>query len=168
MYEGDGEMILDRRTLLAGAAAIGFAGMFRMDALWAADRPSAPFKLTEAEWRKRLSPLAYNVMREAATERPYTSPLNKEHRKGTFTCAGCDLPLFDSRTKFDSRTGWPSFWKPLPHAIATSTDTDLGYQRVEVHCVRCAGHLGHVFNDGPAPTHQRYCMNGVSLKFVAA
>ena len=161
-------MILDRRTLLASVAALGLAGMFRMEALWAADRPNAPFKLSDAEWRKRLSPLAYNVLREAATERPFTSPLNTEHRKGIFKCAGCDLALFDSATKFDSHTGWPSFWKPLPKAVATSTDTELGYQRTEVHCVRCAGHLGHVFNDGPPPTHQRYCMNGVALKFATA
>jgi peptide-methionine (R)-S-oxide reductase len=161
-------MTLDRRTLLGGTAALGFMGVF---GLWPAradiNRVGA-YKLADAEWRKKLSPLAYNVLRNAATERPGTSPLLDEHRKGTFTCAGCDLKLFDSATKYDSHTGWPSFWKPLPKAIATSTDEELGYQRVEVHCTRCLGHLGHVFEDGPKPTGLRYCMNGVSLKFVPA
>jgi peptide-methionine (R)-S-oxide reductase len=161
-------MALDRRTLLGGTAALGFMGFF---GLWPAradiGRVGA-YKLTDAEWRKKLSPLAYNVLRNAATERAGTSPLLEEHRKGTFTCAGCDLKLFDSSTKYDSHTGWPSFWKPLPKAIGTSTDEELGYQRVEVHCTRCLGHLGHVFEDGPKPTGLRYCMNGVSLKFVPA
>jgi len=163
-------MTFDRRTLLAGTAALGFsglAGMFGLSPALAAGRPAAPFKLTDAEWRKRLSPLAYQVLRQAATERAYTSPLNDEHRKGIFQCAGCYLPLYDSRTKFDSRTGWPSFYQPLPKAIATSKDNELGYERTEVHCIRCAGHLGHVFDDGPKPTGLRYCMNGVALKFVA-
>jgi peptide-methionine (R)-S-oxide reductase len=161
-------MNLDRRTLLTGTAVLGFAGAF---GLWPAkadiNRVGA-YKLTDAEWRKKLSPLAYNVLRHAATERAGTSPVLEEHRKGTFTCAGCDLKLFDSSTKYDSHTGWPSFWKPLPQAIGTSTDEELGYQRTEVHCRRCLGHLGHVFDDGPKPTGLRYCMNGVSLKFVPA
>jgi peptide-methionine (R)-S-oxide reductase len=131
-------------------------------------RPKAPFQLTDAQWRKRLSPLAYAVLRQAATERPYTSPLNNEHRKGLFSCAGCAQKLFESRTKFDSRTGWPSFYRPLPKAIGTSVDRDLGMPRTEVHCARCGGHLGHVFDDGPAPTGLRYCMNGVALTFQPA
>jgi peptide-methionine (R)-S-oxide reductase len=124
--------------------------------------------LADAEWRKRLSPAAYQTLRHEATERAYTSPLNTEHRKGVFSCAGCALPLFSSATKFDSGTGWPSFWKPLSNAVGTKTDTLLGFSRTEVHCQRCGGHLGHVFNDGPPPTGLRYCMNGVALAFRAA
>ncbi len=162
-------MIFDRRTLLGGGAVIaltGFMGFGR--AATSATRPRAPFQLTDAEWHKRLNPVQYATLREAATERPFTSPLNKEHRKGTFLCAGCDQKLFDSRTKFDSGTGWPSFFRPLPRAIGTSTDRELGYVRTEVHCARCAGHLGHVFDDGPAPTGLRYCMNGVAMTFLPA
>ena len=127
-----------------------------------------PFTLSDAEWRKRLSPLAYQVLRKQATEHPFTSPLNKEHQAGVFRCAGCALPLFDAKTKFDSGTGWPSFWAPLPRATGTSRDFALVYPRVEVHCSRCGGHLGHVFDDGPPPTGKRYCMNGVALSFAAA
>jgi peptide-methionine (R)-S-oxide reductase len=108
------------------------------------------------------------VLREQDTERPFTSPLNKEHRKGTFTCAGCDLPLFSSETKFDSGTGWPSFYAPLDNAVRQENDYTFGMLREEVHCRRCGGHLGHVFNDGPPPTGKRYCMNGLALKFLAA
>ena len=129
---------------------------------------SAPFKLTDAEWRKRLSPQAYAVLRKASTEQPYTSSLLKEHRRGRFVCAGCALPLFSSSTKFNSGTGWPSFYAALPHAVATLRDRSLGMQRTEVNCARCAGHLGHVFDDGPQPTGLRYCMNGVALKFEQA
>jgi peptide-methionine (R)-S-oxide reductase len=125
------------------------------------------FKLTEAQWRKRLSPTAFAVLRQEATERPFTSPLEKEKRKGTFFCAGCVLPLFSSATKFDSGTGWPSFWQPLPKAVGTSVDNSLFAERVEVHCARCGGHLGHVFDDGPKPTGKRYCMNGAALSFKA-
>lgn len=122
--------------------------------------------LSNAEWRKRLDPQAYAVLRERATERAFTSPLNDEHRPGVFVCKGCVLPLFSARTKFDSGTGWPSFWRPLPKAVRTSIDHDLGYARTEVHCRRCGGHLGHVFKDGPPPTGLRYCMNGAALRFV--
>ncbi|WP_242127612.1 peptide-methionine (R)-S-oxide reductase MsrB [Sphingobium sp. Sx8-8] len=125
-----------------------------------------PYILSDAEWRKRLSPLAYNVLRHRATEYPFTSPLNKEHRSGIFSCAGCGQRLFSSRTKFDSGTGWPSFWAPLPGMVGTSRDLELGYPRTEVHCARCGGHLGHVFDDGPRPTGKRYCMNGVALAFA--
>ena len=121
-----------------------------------------------AEWRKQLGPDRFHILREAGTEPPYTSPLNKEHRRGTFACAACALPNFASTTKFDSGTGWPSFWQPLPRAVAQSSDTSLGFTRDEVHCRRCGGHLGHVFNDGPKPTGLRYCMNGLALTFKPA
>ncbi|MGZ5923898.1 MAG: peptide-methionine (R)-S-oxide reductase MsrB [Rhizomicrobium sp.] len=120
---------------------------------------------TDAEWRKMLSPAEYNVLRQQGTEAPFTSPLLKEHRKGTFLCRGCALPLFASTTKFESGTGWPSFWAPLPHAIETTTDNSWIETRTEVHCRRCGSHLGHVFNDGPKPTGLRYCMDGVALTF---
>ncbi|QKS01161.1 peptide-methionine (R)-S-oxide reductase MsrB [Sphingomonas sp. CL5.1] len=129
---------------------------------------SKGWELSDAEWRKRLSPRAYAVLRRAATEAPFSSPLNKEHRKGVFSCAGCDLPLFASATKFDSGTGWPSFYDHLPGAIAERADKSLPEERTEVHCGRCGGHLGHVFHDGPRPTGLRYCMNGVALTFHPA
>ncbi|WP_373473963.1 peptide-methionine (R)-S-oxide reductase MsrB [Sphingorhabdus lacus] len=122
--------------------------------------------LTDAEWKKRLSPAAYRVLRQEDTETPFTSPLNKEKRKGTFVCAGCNQRLFASNTKYDSGTGWPSFWQPLAGGVGTKTDYKIGLPRTEVHCARCGGHLGHVFNDGPKPTGKRYCMNGVAMKFV--
>ncbi|RBB39369.1 peptide-methionine (R)-S-oxide reductase [Burkholderia reimsis] len=136
----------------------------------ATPQTAAPFEVTlsDAEWHRRLTPAQYTVLREAGTERPYTSPLNDEHRHGTFACAGCDLALFSSATKFDSHTGWPSFWKPLDHAVATRTDASFGMIRTEVHCRRCGGHLGHVFDDGPPPTGLRYCMNGLALAFHPA
>jgi peptide-methionine (R)-S-oxide reductase len=123
---------------------------------------------SDAEWKKLLSPAAYQVLRHQDTEAPFTSPLNKEHRKGIFACAGCALDLFSSDTKFDSGTGWPSFFRPLPGAVQTTSDKSLFMERTEVHCRRCGGHLGHVFDDGPAPTGLRYCMNGLSLAFRAA
>jgi peptide-methionine (R)-S-oxide reductase len=123
---------------------------------------------SDAEWKKRLSPAQYQVLRHEATERPFSSPLDKEKRKGTFVSAGCGNQLYASSTKFDSGTGWPSFYQPLPGAIGTSTDFKLGYPRTEVHCADCGGHLGHVFNDGPKPTGLRYCMNGLAMKFRPA
>lgn len=123
---------------------------------------------SEAEWRKLLSPEAYKVLRDHGTERAGSSPLDHEKRVGVFHCAGCDLPLFASQTKFNSGTGWPSFFQPLPNAIATTTDRSFFMTRTEVHCRRCGGHLGHVFDDGPKPTGLRYCMNGVSLRFEPA
>lgn len=122
---------------------------------------------TEEEWRKTLTPEQFQVLRKHGTERARTSPLDKQYGNGTYVCAACDLPLFSSETKFDSGTGWPSFFNPIEGAIGISVDKSLFMTRVEVHCHRCGGHLGHVFNDGPAPTGKRYCMNGVSMKFVA-
>jgi len=155
-------MMILRRTLLAVAAALPFAPVL------AASKRSFSYTLTEAQWRKKLTPAAYDVLREEDTERPFTSPLNKEKRPGTFTCAGCDLPLFSSKTKFESGTGWPSFYAPLKDSIGTTTDTKFFMARTEVHCARCGGHLGHVFNDGPRPTGLRYCMNGLALNFIPA
>jgi peptide-methionine (R)-S-oxide reductase len=124
-----------------------------------------PVQKTEAEWRKVLSPEAFRVLRQHGTERPGTSPLNAEKRAGIYRCAGCGTPLFESRTKYESGTGWPSFWAPIAGAVATRTDRSFFMVRTEVHCATCGGHLGHVFPDGPAPTGQRYCINGVSLEF---
>jgi len=123
---------------------------------------------TDAEWKSRLSPQQFMILRRQGTEPPGTSPLNHEKRAGTFECAGCSLPLFSSTTKYDSGTGWPSFWAPLQNAIATSVDRSLLMTRTEVHCRRCGGHLGHVFEDGPPPTGLRYCMNGLALNFKPA
>jgi len=123
---------------------------------------------TDAEWHKLLSPAEYNILRQQGTEAPFSSPLLNEHRKWTFLCRGCDLALFASSTKYDSGTGWPSFWQPLPHAIETSSDHSWIETRTEVHCRRCGGHLGHVFDDGPKPTGLRYCMDGLALTFKAA
>jgi peptide-methionine (R)-S-oxide reductase len=122
---------------------------------------------TEAQWRKILTPAQFDVLRKEGTERAGTSPLTEEHRKGKFACAGCNLPLFSSETKFESGTGWPSFYAPIANAVKTSVDTSFGETRTEVHCRRCGGHLGHVFQDGPKPTGLRYCMNGVAMKFIS-
>jgi peptide-methionine (R)-S-oxide reductase len=129
------------------------------------DTKSAELPASEEDWRNQLSAEEFYVLRKHGTERAWTSPLNKEHGAGTFQCAGCGTPLFDSATKFDSGTGWPSFYAPLEDAVGTSTDRTLVMKRTEVHCGRCGGHLGHVFEDGPAPTGLRYCMNGVALNF---
>jgi peptide-methionine (R)-S-oxide reductase len=133
----------------------------------AAATPKTSYQVahTDAEWRKLLTPEQYAVLRQADTEAPYSSPLNSEHRSGIFACAGCGLDLYSSRTKFDSGTGWPSFWAPLPRAISTQKDWSFAMLRTEVHCSRCGGHLGHVFDDGPPPTGLRYCMNGVAMTF---
>ena len=121
---------------------------------------------TDAEWKRLLTPNEYAILRQEATERPFSSPLNDEHRTGKFACAGCQLDLFSSKTKFDSGTGWPSFWQPLPMTVAEHRDSTLGMVRTEIHCRRCGGHLGHVFDDGPKPTGLRYCMNGFAMKFA--
>lgn len=122
---------------------------------------------TEAQWRKILTPAQFEVLRKEGTERAGTSPLTQEHRRGKFTCAGCNLSLFTSETKFESGTGWPSFYAPIANAVKTSVDTSFGATRTEIHCRRCGGHLGHVFEDGPKPTGLRYCMNGVAMKFIS-
>ena len=157
-----------RRQLLAS----GMAGVFLVAAgrSSGAGAASGTFEVTrtDAEWKAMLSPAAYAVLRQEATERAFTSPLLDEHRTGTFACAGCALPLFSSATKFDSGTGWPSFWQPLEGEVGTTEDRTFGMTRTEVHCRRCGGHLGHVFNDGPQPTGLRYCMNGVAMTFRAA
>jgi len=154
-----------RRGLL-GLAAAGSISAILYARTGSAKPPSAfPLTKTPAEWRRVLGPERYYILREAGTERPYSSPLNKEHRKGLFGCAGCGLPLFSSTTKFDSRTGWPSFYRALPEAVVTKSDRSLLMERTEVLCRRCGGHLGHVFEDGPQPTGLRYCMNGLALIF---
>ena len=159
----------DRRAFLgiAGAAAAGLLLFGRSSGDAAAPMHFA-INRSPADWRRQLGPQRYAVLREAATERPFSSPLDGEHRRGTFACAGCALPLFSSSTKFDSGTGWPSFWRPLPHAVVTRTDRSAMMERTEVLCSRCGGHLGHVFDDGPKPTGLRYCMNGLALSFRAA
>ncbi len=163
-------MVGRRRLVLLGSTVAVAAVAAR------ALRPGRPAQAAEkfevmhsdAEWRKLLSPAQYNILREQGTEPPFSSPLLNEHRKGVFNCAGCALPLFASDTKFDSGTGWPSFWQPLPNAVHTSDDQSFGMDRTEVHCRRCGGHLGHVFPDGPPPTGLRYCMDGLALTFTPA
>ena len=158
-----------RRTFLAlGAPALacGLAALAGLRRAAAASPEVFEVTRSDDDWRQRLSPAQYAVLRHEGTERPFTSPLNGEHREGRFACAGCALDLFSSATKFDSGTGWPSFWQPLKNAVAEHRDSTLGMVRTEVHCRRCGGHLGHVFDDGPKPTGLRYCMNGVSLVFT--
>jgi peptide-methionine (R)-S-oxide reductase len=171
--------MFDRRKAVFGAAALAITGWAVMRSSGKSSAKSAAkssaatdkkFEIvkSDAEWRQQLTPSQYHVLRKHGTERPYTSPLNKIETAGTYACAGCGLGLFSSKHKYDSGTGWPSFWQPLPGAIGKSTDYWLGYPRTEVHCRRCGGHQGHVFKDGPQPTGLRYCINGVSLKFVPA
>jgi peptide-methionine (R)-S-oxide reductase len=149
-----------------GVIAIAVGGRYALT-LMAPDTPgkSAAVSHSDAQWRAMLSPAAYQVLRHGATEAPYSSSLLKEHRTGTFSCVGCAKRLLDSRTKYDSRTGWPSFWDVLPGAISKHEDRSIGMSRTEVRCAQCGGHLGHVFEDGPKPTGLRYCMNGVAMKF---
>ena len=159
-----------RDFLLSGAATAALlastAALMRMGGPQDA-RAAETFEVTktDAEWKAILSPAAFDVLRKEGTEYPGTSPLLNEHRKGIFACAGCDLPVYPSETKFDSGTGWPSFWQEIPNGIAKTEDRSLGMTRTEVHCRRCGGHLGHVFDDGPAPTGLRHCINGVALTF---
>lgn len=157
--------MLNRRSLLTtvGLGVLGFRFAFAGKAARA--EQAFPVTHTDDEWRKLLTPDQYAVLREAGTEFPFTSPLLKEHGDGNFSCAGCDHDLFSSATKFESGTGWPSFWQPLDGAVSTEQDASHGMDRTEVHCATCGGHLGHVFEDGPPPTGLRYCMNGVAMKF---
>ena len=159
--------MLDRRVLLAGAGAFALIAALRWLQTGEVEAADAfEIQKSDGEWRAILSKPQYDVLRLRRTEAPGSSPLNEEKRKGTFVCAGCVLPLFSSEMKFDTKTGWPSFYRPLPNAIGTATDHLLLLPRTEVHCRRCGGHLGHVFEDGPPPTGLRYCMNGVALKFI--
>jgi peptide-methionine (R)-S-oxide reductase len=160
---------IDRRLFLGLTGAAGLSSLLLFGRPGTA-APAMHFAVnhTPAEWRKILGAQRYAVLREAATERPFSSPLLKEHRRGTFVCAGCARPLFNSATKFESGTGWPSFWKVLPGAVVTRADRSLLVERTEVLCERCGGHLGHVFDDGPKPTGLRYCMNGLALNFRPA
>jgi peptide-methionine (R)-S-oxide reductase len=155
-----------RRRNFIGLLLMGGAGVMAGNMLAFA----ATYRVTksDAEWKKALSPAAYDVLRHQGTEMPYSSPLDMNYKKGTYLCAGCNQPVYSSDTKYDSHTGWPSFWKPLSNAILTGDDRSLDMERTEVHCVGCGGHLGHVFEDGPRPTGLRYCMNGVALRFQAA
>jgi len=161
--------MITRRRLIAGGVA-GAAAAFWSTWRLAEAGPADTFEVThtDAEWRKLLTRDQYAVLRHEATERPFSSPLNHEKRRGLYACAGCDLDLFSSTTKFDSGTGWPSFWAPLEKAVGTSKDTTLGMVRIAVFCRRCGGHQGHVFDDGPKPTGLRYCMNGVAMTFKPA
>nr|WP_110032052.1 peptide-methionine (R)-S-oxide reductase MsrB [Hoeflea marina] len=161
-----------RQILTAGVAGFAVVALIPLSRYMGSPAIAAEgdfeVQMSEAEWRARLTAEQFSVLREEATERAFTSPLNDEHRAGIFHCAGCDLPAYASDAKFDSGTGWPSFWQSLPDAIGTKEDNSLFATRTEVHCRRCGGHFGHIFDDGPPPTGKRHCLNGVSLKFVAA
>ena len=157
---------MKRRGLfgLMGSALVPWLGAKPAEAASTAADPQ--WQLSPSQWRSRLSAEAFSVLRQDGTERPFSSPLNKEKRQGTYACAGCQLPLFSSKSKYDSGTGWPSFYEALPHGIATKVDFKLIIPRTEYHCRRCGGHQGHVFDDGPKPTGKRYCNNGVALVFL--
>jgi peptide-methionine (R)-S-oxide reductase len=163
--------MMSRRIFLGGTAVAGvLAATGLLSRGGKADAAEGEFEIvkSEAEWKKQLTPEQYYVLREDGTERAGTSPLNKEKRAGTYHCAACDLALFSSETKYESGTGWPSFYAPLENAVGTSEDRSFFMTRTEVHCHRCGGHLGHVFDDGPPPTGKRYCMNGVAMSFESA
>ncbi|HEX6859820.1 MAG TPA: peptide-methionine (R)-S-oxide reductase MsrB [Caulobacteraceae bacterium] len=160
---------MDRRLFLLAGAALAACGPSQAASPAEARFANSPWrKVTDAQWKQRLSPLAYDVLRKGGTERPGSSPLNKEHRRGTFVCAGCELPLFKSEWKYDADTGWPSFWTAIKENVAVTGGIADPFFGSEYHCARCLGHQGHRFHDGPRPTGLRYCNDGVSLKFVAA
>lgn len=165
---------MTRRKFLMGSAGLlgvaGIAGALGLKPTQSVNAAEGNFEITksEAEWRELLGNAEFDVLRKEATERPHSSPLNKEKRAGTFACGGCDLPVYSSEAKYDSGTGWPSFYESLPNAIGTKEDNKLFATRTEVHCRRCGGHFGHIFNDGPQPTGKRHCLNGLALKFLAA
>jgi len=165
---GSWESFMKRRAFVTGLAGLtGAAGLLRGVPPVGAEPPPAPkIQRTDEEWRRLLTPEQFHILREEGTEPPFSSPLNKEYRRGTYVCAGCDQPLFTSEMKFDSGTGWPSFFEAIPGAVATKTDFKLIWPRTEYHCARCGGHQGHVFDDGPKPTGKRWCNNGLALKFV--
>ncbi len=160
-------MTLSRRAFLV-TSSVGAVGAAFATTACAKGKSNETFEvnLSEAEWRKRLTPAQFRTLRQEATDQPGNSPFLNEHRAGMFSCAGCNLPVYSSKAKYESGTGWPSFFQALPNAVRTRTDLALGFPRVEVHCRRCGGHLGHVFDDGPQPTGKRYCMNGTALKFT--
>ena len=171
MHDDSRSQALDgKRRALLGLAVSGVFLMTRFGVSQANAAAPASFEVmhSDAEWHALLTPAQFNVLRQEGTERPFTSPLDREKRNGTFSCAGCDNELFSSKAKFDSGTGWPSFWKPLLNAVNDASRTAMGMFGAEIHCRRCGGHLGHVFDDGPPPTGLRYCINGVALKFAAA
>jgi peptide-methionine (R)-S-oxide reductase len=166
------EILMTKRSFV-GAAAAALGGLFVPGCARGEEdgaEPAETFEITKSpdEWRAALSPEQYRVLRHAGTERSGSSPLDREHRRGTFVCAGCALPVYRSEAKFDSGTGWPSFFEPIEGAVRTREDNTLFATRTEVHCRRCGGHLGHVFDDGPPPTGKRYCMNGVAMNFIPA
>ena len=158
--------MIDRRLLLTSVTGLfGLAALRMLKPSPAHSAEKFEIEKSDADWRAQLTPQQYEILRNQGTERPWSSALLKEHRKGIFACAGCDLPLFSSETKFDSGTGWPSFYRPLENAVGITEDRSYGVVRSEVHCRRCGGHLGHVFDDGPKPTGLRYCMDGLALVF---